>query len=95
MNPQREADTVWVNGAPFNRIDIEQGVFQHENMQYLTGEYEAFLYTGQDEQETIMRVGLECMDPDHCDTRHVGRVVPWFFPEGTPVAVRCARGWNI
>jgi coenzyme F390 synthetase len=71
MNPQREAETVWVQGTPFNRVDIERGVFQHENMQYLNGEYEAFLYSGQDEQETILRVGLECEDPGHCDHRLV------------------------
>ena len=71
INPQREAETVWVHGAPFNRVDIERGVFRPDNMQYLTGEYEAFLYSGQNEHETIMRVSLECEDPDHCDTRQV------------------------
>ena len=46
LNPQREAETFWVNDVPFNRVDIEQGIFQRENMDYLTGEYEAFLYRG-------------------------------------------------
>ena len=44
MNPQREAETVWVHGTPFNRVDVERGVFQPRNMEYLTGEYEAVLY---------------------------------------------------
>lgn len=43
LNPEREAETSWVMGAPFNRVDVERGVFQRENMDYLTGEYEAFL----------------------------------------------------
>jgi coenzyme F390 synthetase len=65
LNPQREAETVWVAGSPFNRVDIEQGVFQRDNMDYLTGEYEAFLYG--DEMETTMRVSMECNDPKNCD----------------------------
>ena len=32
LNPQREAETVWVMGSPFNRVDVEQGVFQRDNM---------------------------------------------------------------
>lgn len=66
-NPQREAETFWVRGTPFNRVDIERGVFQRENMEYLTGEYESFLYSGNNEDETIMRVSLECIDPKKCD----------------------------
>ena len=58
MNPQRESETVWVAGNPFNRVDIERGVFQRDNMDYLTGEYEAFLYG--DEMETTLRVSMEC-----------------------------------
>ncbi len=65
LNPQREAETVRVVGSPFNRVDIEQGVFQRDNMDYLTGEYEAFLYG--DEMETTMRVSMECNDPHNCD----------------------------
>ncbi|AGB49613.1 coenzyme F390 synthetase [Methanomethylovorans hollandica DSM 15978] len=67
MNPQREAETFWVAETPFNRVDVEKGVFQRENMEYLTGEYEAFLYGGDDEEETVMRVSLECLDPATCD----------------------------
>jgi coenzyme F390 synthetase len=65
MNPQREAETVWVSGSPFNRVDVERGVFQPDNMRYLTGEYEAFLYG--DENEVTMRVSMECLDINNCD----------------------------
>lgn len=60
LNPEREAETVWVMGASFNRVDIEKGVFQEENMEYLNGEYEAFLYG--DEEEVTLRVSMECYD---------------------------------
>lgn len=69
-NPQREAETVWVAGNPFNKVDIEKGVFQRDNMDYLTGEYEAFLYG--DEMETTMRVSMECNDPANCDEDMIG-----------------------
>ncbi len=45
---------------------MEQGVFQRENMEYLTGEYEAFLYG--DTEEATLRVSMECKDPENCDT---------------------------
>lgn len=67
MSPQREAETFWVAETPFNRVDIERGVFQRQNMEYLTGEYEAFLYGGDDEGETTLRVSMECIDPEKCD----------------------------
>ncbi|MCG7850921.1 MAG: coenzyme F390 synthetase, partial [Methanosarcinaceae archaeon] len=65
--PQREAETFWVTGTPFNKVDVERGVFQRENMEYLTGEYEAFLYGGDDEGETTLRVSMECSDPGISD----------------------------
>jgi len=71
MNPQRESETFWVEGVSFNRVDVERGVFQRGNMDYLTGEYEAFLYGGDDEGETIMRVSLECFDKKKCDWKAV------------------------
>ena len=46
-----------------NRVDVERGVFVRENMEYLTGEYEAFLYAGDDRDKTMMRVSMECKDP--------------------------------
>lgn len=67
MNPQREAETFWIFETPFNRVDIEKGVFQRENMEYLSGEYEAFLYGGEDEGEVTLRVSLECEDMGNCD----------------------------
>ncbi|WP_440948952.1 coenzyme F390 synthetase [Methanosarcina sp. T3] len=67
LTPQREAETVWVEGTPFNRVDVERGVFQSENMNYLTGEYEAFLYGGEDEGENALRISMECENPETCD----------------------------
>jgi len=67
MNPQREAETFWISGNPFNRVDVEQAVFQRENMEYLTGEYEAFIYGDEDEGEVTMRVTMECFHPQKCD----------------------------
>lgn len=65
LNPQREAETVWVMGTPFNRVDVERAVFQQENMQYLTGEYEAFIYGA--ENEVTMNVSMEAKDINHLD----------------------------
>jgi phenylacetate-coenzyme A ligase PaaK-like adenylate-forming protein len=59
MNPQREAETVWILGTPVNRVDIERGVFQRENMEYLTGEYESFIYEGEESAETTLSVSME------------------------------------
>ncbi len=56
-----------VEVTPFNRVDVEKGVFQRENMDYLTGEYEAFLYGTEDEGETVLRVSMECENPEVCD----------------------------
>lgn len=67
MNPQRESETFWVAETPFNRVDVEKGVFQRENMEYLTGEYEAFLYGSEEDEETTMRVSLECLNLKECD----------------------------
>ena len=69
LNPQRESETVWVAGFPFNRVDVEQGVFQRDNMDVLTGEYEAFLYG--DEDESTLKVRMECKDPKSCDKEMV------------------------
>jgi coenzyme F390 synthetase len=67
LNPQREAETYWIAGSPFNRVDIERSVFQRENMEYLTGEYEAFIYGDEDEGEITLRVSMECKDLNKCD----------------------------
>ncbi len=60
--PQREAETVWILGTPVNRVDIERGVFQRENMEYLTGEYEAFVDV-EDDGGVMLRVCMEAFDP--------------------------------
>jgi len=70
MNPQREAETFYIGGFPFNRVDVEQGVFQRENMEYLTGEYEAFLYG--DTEEATLRVRMECGNAPECDRDAIG-----------------------
>ena len=70
-NPQREAETAWIFGNSLNRVDIEAGVFQSENMDYLTGEYEAFIYDGETPAEVVLRIRVECLNPDRCDRRLV------------------------
>ncbi len=65
FSPQREAETVWVSGIPFNRVDVERGVFQRENMEYLSGEYEAFLYGNP--ERSVLQVNLECERPESCN----------------------------
>jgi len=80
MNPQREAETFWIAGNPFNRVDIEKGVFQRENMEYLTGEYEAFIYGGDDEGTSTLRISMECVDPNRYDSKLIeGNFLNSFF----------------
>jgi len=67
FSPQREAETFWVNGSPFNRVDVERGVFQRENMEYLTGEYEAFLRGDILKKENNLIVNLECLVKKNCN----------------------------
>ena len=67
FNPQREAETFWINDSPFNRVDVERGVFQRENMEYLTGEYEAFLKGGILNEEITLSVNLECLNDKNCN----------------------------
>jgi coenzyme F390 synthetase len=67
VNPQREAETVWAFGNPFNKADIEAAVFQADSMVYITGEYEAFVCDGEKPEDVVMRVNLECIDPDRCN----------------------------
>jgi coenzyme F390 synthetase len=71
VNPEREAETLWAFGNPFNRTDIEAAVFQTDSMDYITGEYEAFISDGDLPGEAVLRVNLECFDPDHCDRKLV------------------------
>jgi coenzyme F390 synthetase len=69
VNPQRETETVRIFDSLLNRVDIEAGVFQHGNMEFLNGEYEAFVYDGETPGEVVMRVGVEAADPEHADRR--------------------------
>jgi coenzyme F390 synthetase len=79
FTPQREAETVWVFGTPVNRVDIERGVFQPENMDYLTGEYEAFVYSGK-EGAIVIRVSMEARDPGAIPTNDISeRFLSSFF----------------
>ena len=71
VNPQREGETVWAFGNPFNRTDIEAAVFQHDSMAHVTGEYEASVYDGDVPEKVVLRVNLECFDPAHCDRKLV------------------------
>jgi coenzyme F390 synthetase len=71
VNPEREAETLWAFGNPINRTDIEAAVFQQESMNYLTGEYEAFAFDGDTPDKTVLRMNLECFDPDRCDQKLV------------------------
>jgi coenzyme F390 synthetase len=70
-NPQREAETVWVYANSINRVDIEAAVFQNGSMEFLTGEYEAFLYDGDASGEAVLRVSLECFDMDRVNKKLV------------------------
>jgi coenzyme F390 synthetase len=66
FNPQREAETAWIRGNSMNRVDIEAAVFQPENMDHLTGEYEAFIRDGKAAGDVILNISVECLDPDRC-----------------------------
>ena len=80
MNPLREAETVWILGNSMNRVDVEACIFQSENMQFLNGEYEAFLYNGKLPGEVVMQVSVECMDPETTDRRLIeDRFINHFF----------------
>jgi len=65
--PTRDAETVRVGGASFNRVDVERGVFQRENMEYLTGEYEAYLYSCGRGDGSVLQVSMEGRDMEKMD----------------------------
>ncbi len=90
-NPQREAETIWVLGSPLNRVDIEAAVFQPANMQYLTGEYEAFVEDDSSPENVALNVSVECMDPDTTDRRSVeGHFVERFLKSKPTLSDRYA-----
>lgn len=66
-NPWREAENIYVSGVPLNRVDIEKAIFHPENMDDITGEYEAFLYSGEDESSAVLRISVESRIPEECD----------------------------
>lgn len=72
LNPWRESETIRIFELPLNRIDIERAVFQPENMVYLTGEYEAFLYGGEDNEVTL-RISVEAEDKEACNFQEITR----------------------
>lgn len=79
-NPRREAETVWIAGTAVNRVDIEGSVFVPENLPFLNGEYEAFVYPGDTPDEATLRVSMECADPESSLRQAVeGRFVEKFF----------------
>ncbi|MDD1669741.1 MAG: coenzyme F390 synthetase [Methanomicrobiales archaeon] len=81
-NPTRDAETFRAGGAFFNRVDVERGVFQRENMEELSGEYEAFLSSGGRGEETVLRVSLEVLDPARVDREGIqGRFIRGFIGE--------------
>jgi coenzyme F390 synthetase len=71
FNPQREAETAWIGKNPMNRVDVEAAVFQPENMAYLSGEYEAFISSGEVPGEVVLRISVECLGEGPCDQRLV------------------------
>jgi coenzyme F390 synthetase len=83
-NPEREAETAWIFGNSLNRVDIEAGVFQSENMEYLTGEYEASIYDGESPGEVVLRISVECLNPDRCDRRLVEDQLTGCFLKNKP-----------
>ncbi len=79
-NPRREAETAWIFGNAMNRVDVETAVFQEENMEYLTGEYESFIDDGEIPGETVLRISVECLDQERCDRKGItDRVIDRFL----------------
>lgn len=87
-NPQREAETAWIFANAMNRVDIEAAVFQPENMEYLTGEYEAFISDGEADNETALQIGVECLDVDTCDKRQIEDTIVNHFLKFKPGLAR-------
>ena len=55
LNPQREAETIWVHDTPFNRVDVERGVFQPRKYGISHREYEAEL-SGEEKGVAVLKV---------------------------------------
>jgi phenylacetate-coenzyme A ligase PaaK-like adenylate-forming protein len=97
VNPQREAETVRVFGNSINRVDVEAGVFQHENMQFLNGEYEAFISGSESQNGIVMKVRVETTDLDFRNRRLIeDRFVERFLKHRRDLAQRYTdRQFNI
>jgi phenylacetate-coenzyme A ligase PaaK-like adenylate-forming protein len=83
-NPQREAETAWISGNAMNRVDIEAAVFQQENMEYLTGEYEASISSGESPDETVLGISVECIEKEKCDRNLIEDLVVTRFLKYKP-----------
>ena len=84
VNPQREAETFWILGSPVNRVDIESGVFQPGNMEYITGEYEATIDEGASPGYVAVTVNMESPDPARADTRGISERFTGHFLQMKP-----------
>ena len=92
-NPQREAETAWIFDNAMNRVDVEAAVFQMENMEDLTGEYEAFIDDGDVPGEEVLRIRVECLDPDRCDRKGItDRVIDRFLKYKPGLALEYSEG---
>jgi coenzyme F390 synthetase len=91
VNPQRESETTRIFGTPLNRVDVEAGVFQHDNMQFLNGEYEASVSEGKSRNEIVLRVGVESINVDPASRRLIkDRVVERLLKHRSELAQRYA-----
>lgn len=92
-NPQREAETAWIFDNAMNRVDVEAAVFQVENMEDLTGEYEAFIDDGGIPGEAVFRIIVECLDPGQCDRKGItNRVIDRFLKYKPGLALEYSEG---
>ncbi|MEZ5335916.1 MAG: hypothetical protein R2741_12120 [Methanolobus sp.] len=67
LNPRKEARLSGYQEPRLTGLILKKEFSRGENMEYLTGEYEAFLYGGDDEEETTLRVSMECNDLHNCE----------------------------
>ncbi len=86
LNPWRETETVRIFEVDMNRIDIERAVFQPGNMDFLTGEYEAFVY-GDDENEIVLRISVEAENREACNIRDITETITGTLLKNTPALV--------
>jgi phenylacetate-coenzyme A ligase PaaK-like adenylate-forming protein len=78
-------------------VDVEAGVFQHDNMQFLNGEYEAFISGSEFQNEIVMKVRVEATDLDSTNRRVIeDRFVERFLKYRRDLAQRYTdRQFNI